>query len=176
MDFPEEGLWLIGRLSQNLMARNLVLGTVESCTGGLASVLCTNVPGASRWFGGCVVPYTNNLKHSILGVSKELIADHGAVSGPVAEAMAASALRVLGVSVSLAISGVAGPDGGSDDKPIGTVWIATAMYPRVSSISGAFPPPVVQSFCRQFPGMRDDVRFGAALAGIGAVDALLRLR
>lgn len=176
MDFPEEGLWLIGRLSQNLMARNLKMGTAESCTGGLASVLCTNVPGASRWFGGAAVPYNNSLKSSLLGVDPKLIARYGAVSGPVVEAMAAGALRVLNVGVALAISGIAGPDGGSDEKPLGMVWIATAMYPRAAALDGAFPPPLLHSFCRQFPGMRDDVRFGAALAGIGAVDAMLNAR
>lgn len=174
MDFPEEGLWLIGRLSQNLMARNLVLGTAESCTGGLASVLCTNVPGSSRWFGGSIVSYANSLKTSLLGVDRGLIASHGAVSGPVVEAMAAGALKALGVGVSLAISGIAGPDGGTEDKPVGTVWIATAMYPRPTVPGGVFPPPVVYSFSRRFLGMRDDVRFGAALAGLGAVDAMLK--
>lgn len=174
MEFPEEGLWLIGRISQKLMARNLKLGTAESCTGGLASVLCTNVPGSSRWFGGCVVPYDNYLKTALLNVDGALLSSHGAVSGPVVEAMAKGALRILNVGVSLAISGIAGPDGGTSEKPVGTVWIATAIYPLTArpGLVGR-PEPLLYSFSRHFPGYRDDVRFGAALTALGAVEAAL---
>ena len=168
VEFPGEGVWLIGRISENLMARNLLLGTAESCTGGLAAVLCTNIPGSSRWFRGSIVAYENELKTSLLNVDSSLIAEHGAVSGPVAEAMAKGALETLGVQVALAITGIAGPDGGTPDKAVGTVWIATAVQVPEKAQS-----PYVASFCRHFPGDRSDVRFGAALASFGAIDAAL---
>ncbi|MDR0339505.1 MAG: CinA family protein [Desulfovibrio sp.] len=173
MKFPEESLWLIGRISEKLMARNIRLGTAESCSGGLASVLCTSIPGSSRWFAGAVVAYANSVKTGVLGVDKALIDNHGAVSGPVVEAMAGGALRVLGVRVSLAVSGIAGPEGGTANKPVGTVWIATAVYPEACPDGHAANEPVLRSFCRHFPGFRDDVRFGAALAALEAVDLAL---
>lgn len=170
MELPEEGLWLIGRMSQKLMARNLRMGTAESCTGGLGAVLCTNVPGSSRWFAGAIVAYSNELKCSLLGVDKALMERHGAVSGPVVEAMARGALAALGVDVSMAVSGIAGPDGGTPEKPVGAVWFATAVRPHGAAAGGDI---LVSSFYRRFPGMRDDVRFGAALAAIGAIEQAL---
>lgn len=172
MDFPEEGLWLIGRMAEKLMSRNMRLGTAESCTGGLASVLCTNISGSSRWFSGGVVAYADHVKTGLLGVEADLIAAYGAVSGPVVEAMARGALAALRTDLALAVSGIAGPDGGAPGKPVGTVWIATAV---VKTPTGAAQPQDVRvySFGRQFPGDRLDVRFAAALAALGAADAAL---
>lgn len=168
--FSEKGAWLIGRISEKLMLRKMLLGTAESCTGGLASTLCTNVPGSSRWFRGGIVAYDNAVKTRLLNVDAELFVRSGAVSGPVVEAMAAGALEALGVHVSLAVSGIAGPDGGSPEKPVGTVWIATALRPPGEQCRRK---PRVLSFCRIFPGDRSDVRFGAAFGALGAVDAAL---
>jgi len=168
--FPEEGVWLIGRVREKLMARKMFLGCAESCTGGLTSALCTDVPGSSRWFRGAVVAYDDAVKTRLLKVDEALLAAHGAVSGPVVEAMAKGALEALDVHVALAVSGIAGPDGGGLDKPVGTVWIATAL--RMPGESSAREPQVV-SFSRIFPGNRIDVRFGAALGALGAVDAAL---
>lgn len=163
----EKGLWLIGRLSENLISRNLRFGTAESCTGGLAASLCTNIPGSSQWFCGAVVAYANHVKTGLLGVEEAVLQKFGAVSGPVVEAMARGALAALGVDVALAISGVAGPDGGTADKPVGTVWFATALaLPENAEVR-------VQSFSRHIRGDRYDVRFGAAMTGLGAVEALL---
>lgn len=170
LEFPEEGLWLIGSLSEKLMARNMVLGTAESCTGGLASALCTNIPGSSRWFSGSVVAYANHVKTGLLHVDAALLERFGAVSAPVAEAMAVGALPALGADVSLAITGIAGPEGGTHEKPVGTVWFATALAAR----DGSGTPPKVNSFSRHFPGDRHDVRFGAALAAFAAVEVLLK--
>lgn len=165
-EFLEEGIWLIGSIQEQLMGRGFFLGTAESCTGGLAAALCTNVPGSSRWFNGGVVTYSNILKERLLGVPAATLAAHGAVSAPVVEAMARGALDALGVDVSLAVSGIAGPDGGTAEKPVGTVWIAVAVRK-----SGA---DAVTSFSRVFPGDRSEVRFGAAMAALGAVDAALK--
>jgi len=169
LEFPGEGTWLIGRISEKLMMRKMFLGTAESCTGGLASVLCTNVPGSSQWFRGSVVPYDNSLKTALLRVPAHVLDEHGAVSAPVVEAMAAGVLEVLGADVGVAISGIAGPDGGSTEKPVGTVWIATAVRPSGATIDAAS----IVSFSRVFPGDRNDIRFGAALGALGAVDAAL---
>ena len=159
---------LIGLLSEKLMARNMLLGTAESCTGGLISALCTEVAGSSRWFAGGVVSYANSVKSGLLGVDPALLAAHGAVSGPVVEAMSRGALDALGVDVSLAVSGVAGPDGGSADKPVGTVWIAAGLRPG----AGGGPAGIVARR-HLFPGDRGDVRFAAALAALEAVADLL---
>ena len=152
---------LIGALSEKLMARNMLLGTAESCTGGLIAALCTAVPGSSRWFAGGVVSYANSVKSGLLGVDPALLSAHGAVSGPVVEAMAKGALDALGVDASLAVSGVAGPDGGSADKPVGTVWVAAGLSTRVTARR------------HLFPGDRDEVRLAAALAALEAVADLL---
>jgi nicotinamide-nucleotide amidase len=172
-EFHENGLWLIGRISEKLLARQLRMGTAESCTGGLVAMLCTNIPGSSHWFSGAVVAYENRLKTSLRGVDASLLEEHGAVSSPVVEAMARGALDALGVQVSLAVSGIAGPDGGTREKPVGTVWIATAVLPGAAEKTSAPLAPVVLSQSRRFPGDRNDVRFGSAMAALGALDNAL---
>ena len=154
------------------MARNMFLGTAESCTGGLAAALCTNIPGSSRWYAGSVVAYANHVKTGLLNVDESVLARFGAVSAPVAEAMAVGALSALGVHVALAVTGIAGPDGGTPEKPVGTVWLATALMLPGGSGTGASPR--VHSFSKYFHGDRHDVRFGAALTGFGAVDAAMK--
>lgn len=165
VELSEESTWLIGRISEKLTSRHMFLGTAESCTGGLASVLCTNVPGSSAWFCGSIVSYSNTIKTRLLGVESSIIEEYGAVSRPVAEAMAKGAVTTLGAEISLAITGIAGPAGGTPEKPVGTVWIATALK-RGSEME-------IVSFVRQFHGDRNDIRFGAALSALGAVDAAL---
>lgn len=165
--FSDKGLWLIGRVSEKLMARNMFMGTAESCTGGLVATLCTNVQGSSRWFAGGVVAYANEVKSRLLGVEAQTIAGYGAVSGRVVEAMASGGLRALGADVCVAVSGIAGPDGGTAEKPVGTVWLAAAIRtPNGDDVAAA-------SFCRHFPGDRGEVRMAAALAAIGAVETAL---
>lgn len=102
------------------------VGTAESCTGGLVAERLTRVAGSSAWFVGGVVAYADRLKTTALGVPEDLVARHGAVSRPVAEAMASGARRVLGADWALAITGIAGPGGGSEAKPVGTVHFALA--------------------------------------------------
>ena len=107
-----------------LKRRSATLATAESCTGGMLSMRITNIPGSSEVFMGGVVSYDNAVKTSELGVPKELIEKHGAVSEECALAMAECALDNFGTTYSLAITGIAGPGGGTKDKPVGTVWIA----------------------------------------------------
>lgn len=101
-----------------------MLATAESCTGGLIAGACTDLAGSSLWFERGFVTYSNAAKTEMLAVPAESIATHGAVSEPVARAMAEGALRHARAQVSLAVTGVAGPGGGSVDKPVGTVWFA----------------------------------------------------
>lgn len=119
-------LALAEELGRVLAARGLVLATAESCTGGGVAQAVTEVAGASAWFDRGFVTYSNAAKTDLLGVPAELIATHGAVSEPVARAMAAGALAASGAQLAVAVSGIAGPAGGSAAKPVGTVCFAWA--------------------------------------------------
>ncbi|MDR1417015.1 MAG: CinA family nicotinamide mononucleotide deamidase-related protein [Prevotellaceae bacterium] len=120
----------VGRL---LKARGATLATAESCTGGRIAALITAQPGASAYFKGGIVAYSNELKVKELGVSPSDIERHGAVSQAVVEQMAQGAQRALQAEYAVATSGIAGPDGGTPEKPVGTVWIATATPDKVTS-------------------------------------------
>ncbi len=124
---------IANRIGEILRARHLTLGTAESCTGGYIAHLITRVPGSSDYFLGGVVSYSNEVKQHVLGVPEECLMQHGAVSRPVVEAMAQGAIRVLGCDCAVATSGIAGPGGGTPDKPVGTVWIAAALHDKVRS-------------------------------------------
>ncbi|WP_043318540.1 CinA family protein [Microbulbifer sp. HZ11] len=100
--------------------------TAESCTGGAIAAAITAVAGSSSWFDGAIVSYADRIKRSFLGVDQHDLDTTGAVSEPVVRQMAVGALNRLDANLAVAVSGVAGPDGGSDDKPVGTVWIAWA--------------------------------------------------
>ncbi len=115
---------IVGKL---LLEKRLTVSTAESCTGGYMAHLITSVPGSSAYFEGSVVSYSNKVKTSVLGVDRDDIAKYGAVSRQVVEQMAEGARRVLRTDIGLATSGIAGPDGGTPEKPVGTVWIALAM-------------------------------------------------
>ena len=110
-----------------LRSKGLLMGTAESCTGGRIANMVTLVAGSSDYFVGGVVSYSNEVKHNVLGVSEDSLRLHGAVSREVVEQMAQGAIRTLGCDCSVATSGVAGPGGGSPEKPVGTVWIAAAL-------------------------------------------------
>lgn len=114
---------LIGEL---LVQKNKTLSTAESCTGGFIAHKITSVPGSSRYYMGSVLPYSNDLKTGLLKVDPELIAKHGAVSQEVVTQMAELARKMLKTDYAIATSGIAGPSGGSDLKPVGTVWIGIA--------------------------------------------------
>ena len=143
-------------IGECLRARHLTMGTAESCTGGYIAHLITRVAGSSDYFCGGVVSYSNEVKHHVLGVSEESLVQYGAVSCPVVEQMALGAIRVLGCDCAVATSGIAGPGGGSPEKPVGTVWIAAALKtPGHSPVSFGWKPriaerpvPVVVPACR----------------------------
>ncbi len=116
----------IEALAQMLRERGLQLVTAESCTGGMLAAACTSIAGSSDWFERGIVSYSNEAKTELLGVSAGLIAKHGAVSAEVACAMAEGALVHSPADLSLAVTGVAGPSGGTEAKPVGTVWVALA--------------------------------------------------
>ena len=119
---------LVTQLAQALTGRGWMMTTAESCTGGLIAGACTELAGSSLWFDRGVVTYSNEAKVDLLGVPAELIAQHGAVSEPVAMAMAQGALAKSKAQIAVAVTGVAGPGGGSPDKPVGTVWLAWACH------------------------------------------------
>ena len=106
--------------------RGLTLGTVESATGGLIAHLLTNVPGSSRFYRGSIIAYSNEVKTAVVGVSATILQSHGAVSAEVAREMAAGGRKVLGVDICLSDTGVAGPDGGTPNKPVGLFYVGFA--------------------------------------------------
>lgn len=117
---------LVLELAQRLRARGWKLATAESCTGGLLAAACTSVAGSSDWFERGIVSYSNEAKVELLGVDAGLIAHHGAVSEPVACAMASGLRQRAPVQLVAAITGIAGPGGAVPGKPVGTVWLALA--------------------------------------------------
>lgn len=119
---------LLNALAAALQTRQWTLCTAESCTGGLIAATCTELSGSSAWFDRGFVTYSNAAKTQMLDVPTSLIAQHGAVSDAVAKAMAEGAARQSGCQVSVAVTGIAGPTGGSPEKPVGTVWIAWHVH------------------------------------------------
>jgi PncC family amidohydrolase len=144
------------RIVEGYAARGLRLAIAETDSGGLAGYRITNVPGSSKVFPGGVTAYSNRVKMAVLGVPEELLKEHGAVSAACAQAMADGVRRVLGADVGVAATGVAGPTGGSESKPIGTCFIA------ISREGGSRAERI------QVPGDRMATRAGFA-------DALLEL-
>lgn len=112
------------QLAERLTQLQWMLSTAESCTGGMIASRCTDLPGSSAWFDRGFVTYSNLSKSNMLGVPEEMIAQHGAVSEPVAIAMALGAVYRSTAVVSVATTGVAGPSGGSLEKPVGSIWLA----------------------------------------------------
>ena len=124
---------LCTQLADALRSRGLTLATAESCTGGLIAAQCTALSGSSLWFERGFVTYSNAAKSELLGVPPDLIAQHGAVSEAVARAMAKGAAQHAHAQASVAVTGIAGPTGGSADKPVGTVWFGWCVNGLVSS-------------------------------------------
>ena len=117
---------LAARLQARCLSQGLTVSTAESCTGGLVAHLLTEVPGSSGYVLGGIVAYSNEVKRAELGVSRAMLEAHGAVSAQVAVAMADGARRRLGTDLGVGVTGVAGPDGGTDAKPVGLVYVAVA--------------------------------------------------
>jgi nicotinamide-nucleotide amidase len=145
--FSEDGSTVDEQVAALLRAGGRSLATAESCTGGLLAARLTELAGSSDYFRGGVVPYSNEAKVSLAGVAAELIEAHGAVSAEVAEALAAGARSRLGADVGVGVTGIAGPGGGSEEKPVGLVWVSVATG------EGA---PLTRSL--NLPGNRADIR------------------
>lgn len=130
---PAHSRQLCVELGQRLVREGWMLATAESCTGGLIAAACTDQAGSSNWFERGFVTYSNEAKTELLGVDAALISAQGAVSEVVARAMAFGAIRHSHARVSVSVTGVAGPGGGSADKPVGTVWFGFMVDGRLSS-------------------------------------------
>jgi nicotinamide-nucleotide amidase len=148
----------VGKL---LHMQNLYLAAAESCTGGMIGTKITAVPGSSAWFLGGIIAYSNQLKEQLLGVDAALLSQHGAVSRAVAEAMAAGLAQRTGTDISVAVTGIAGPDGGIAEKPIGTVCFAL------------WHNGTTQSFLRHFNGTRHEIQELSAATALDMVRRLL---
>ncbi len=128
----------VTRLSEGLLARGWMMATAESCTGGMIAAACTDLAGSSQWFERGFVTYSNEAKTEMLSVDAALIADHGAVSEVVARAMAHGAVRHSRAQVAVAVTGIAGPTGGSAAKPVGTVCFGFMVNGRLVSETRRF--------------------------------------
>lgn len=144
-----------------LLAKGQTVATAESCTGGLIAAALTDIAGSSAWFGWGMVSYANAAKVGLLGVKPKTLDDYGAVSEEIVREMAAGACRVSGADWAIAVSGIAGPGGGSPDKPVGTVWLALAG------------PEGVEAFMCHFAGDRAAVRHQTVDAALAMLDARL---
>lgn len=153
-------------LVQALCAAGKTLATAESCTGGWIAKAVTDVPGSSACFGYGIVSYSNGAKESVLGVHAATLQAHGAVSEAVVREMAEGVLALSGADVSVAVSGVAGPDGGTAEKPVGTVWLAWARRSK-SQVH-------LHAEQLQIDGDREAVRAATVLAALAGISERLR--
>ena len=149
------------RVAERLQGAGRSLVVAESCTGGWVAKACTDLPGSSRWFLGGVVTYSDDLKLGLLGVSADTLRLQGAVSQAVVREMAVGALERLGGDISVAVSGIAGPDGGVPAKPVGTVWFAWAVR-HADQLE-------VRTALERFDGDREAIRRQAVASALGGV-------
>lgn len=157
----DELIRLATSVGEKLVKKGWYIATAESCTGGGVSAAITSVAGSSAWFGYGLVTYSNEAKQQLLGVDSQIIEVNGAVSKQVVGLMAEGALRVSRADIGIAVSGIAGPDGGSSEKPVGGVWFAWATK------SGT------REEYRQFSGDRQSVRYQAVVCALkGVIDLL----
>ena len=152
---------LTRQLADRLLANGQMMATAESCTGGMIAAACTDLAGSSAWFERGFVSYSNAAKTELLGVPEALIAEHGAVSEPVVRAMAQGALQHSHAQVAVAVTGVAGPGGGSLDKPVGSVWFGWATAAGV------------KTQLRHFDGDRQQVRQATVRHALQGLNDLL---
>ncbi|RUR13904.1 CinA family protein [Legionella sp. km772] len=156
---------LLQELASVLKDLNWQLVTAESCTGGLIASSITDLPGSSAWFERGFITYSNLAKQEMLDVSEELIIQHGAVSKEVAGAMVTGALHHSVGQIALAVTGIAGPDGGSIEKPVGTVCFAWAIRDLA--------PQILK---KRFQGTRQEIRLAAAYEALNGVLTLIKKR
>lgn len=148
-------LQLGDQLGQRLLARGWRVSAAESCTGGGIAAAITAIAGSSQWFECGIVSYANAAKHKLLQVSEQTLATEGAVSEPVVQQMLAGVLALSGSNIAVAVSGIAGPSGGSPEKPVGTVWFAWGLA------TGQ-----VRTQCMQFHGDRQAIQRQAVVHGL----------
>ena len=160
---PHTALEHAQTLAHLLAARGWMLATAESCTGGMIASTCTDLPGSSAWLDCSFVTYSNSAKQRMLHVPAELISRHGAVSEPVVRAMAQGAVQHSAAQVAIAVSGVAGPGGGSAEKPVGTVWMAWQIQDATHCV------------CQHFAGDRHAVRAQTTAHALRTLCDLLKL-
>ena len=141
---------LVKKTGMLLLENGLTIATAESCTGGLIGHLLTSIPGSSLYYLGGIIPYSNTIKTEILGVTEDTLAKFGAVSHECLKQMAAGVRDIMKSNISLAVSGIAGPDGGSPEKPVGTVFFALADKNGVESVKFFFD------------GNRSDIKYKSA--------------
>jgi nicotinamide-nucleotide amidase len=152
---------LAKQVGKALKSRGMMLATAESCTGGGIAHAITKVQGSSDWFDRGFVTYSNTSKEEMLGVAPHTIKNHGAVSEPTAREMADGALQYSRAQISLAVTGIAGPTGGTPEKPVGTVWFAWVCKGKVKTV------------CHHFTGDRDAIRVKATRIALqGVIDVL----
>ena len=164
---------LVAAVADTLLQHGWMLATAESCTGGLIAGHCTDRAGSSQWFERGFVTYSNDAKHDLLGVDPTTLAQQGAVSEPVVQAMALGALRHSRAQVSIAVTGVAGPTGGSNDKPVGTVWFAWGVPSDTGPTLGA-ETAWIKTERMQFQGDRAAVRHATVCHALHTLLQLLK--
>ncbi|MGO1233002.1 MAG: nicotinamide-nucleotide amidase [Marinobacter sp.] len=163
MSITDEQLQEAGAsLGEQLKFQGRTIATAESCTGGWVAKVLTDRAGCSAYVMAGLVTYSNEAKQMLLGVNPGVLDEHGAVSELVVRQMVSGAVRVTGVDIAVAISGIAGPGGGSDEKPVGTVWFAWG--------SG---PGRIETSLQHFDGDRDEVRRQAVLYALQGVTGFL---
>lgn len=150
--YGEDMMALVNDIAAALTGRNQTLATAESCTGGQVGGALTSLPGSSDWYRGGIVAYANAIKQTLLDVPAEILASHGAVSPETARAMAEGARTACAADWAVAVTGIAGPGGGTPAKPVGLVYMAVAG------------PGETRAYEHRFPGDREDIRTAAAKA------------
>jgi len=154
-------LSLVKEISERLRGQGYTLGTAESCTGGMIAAAITDLPGSSQIFAGSIVSYSNAVKAKLLDVPQEILDVHGAVSAECVGAMVSGVAKKLDVDAAIAVSGIAGPEGGTEEKPVGLVYIAALLHDEI----------IVSKYI--FPGNRDSVRNRAKIRGLVMLRELL---
>ena len=147
LGFNVNKIYLLKRIANYCITFQQIIAVAESCTGGLLAADLTRLAGSSTWFDCGFVTYSNNAKQSLLGVSEETLAQYGAVSHETAKAMAEGALKNSRAQIAIAITGIAGPTGGSEEKPVGTVFFAVASDTKAAS-----------SYFKKMQGSRNQIR------------------
>lgn len=142
--------------------KGATIATAESCTGGMIGATITSVPGSSDVFLGGIVSYANSAKQSLLGVSQETLAEHGAVSAETAGQMANGAVKALSATIAISVTGIAGPGGQTHEKPVGLVYFGVAT------------PNGVSTHCRNFSGSRESIRLKAVAAALALLEETVR--